>query len=355
MNNPLLTLVYDSDRNQVNLIDAAFMYADSNWRVFPIKEKSKAPPLIKQWQIRATDDKEKINIWWGKYPNANIGIATGIESGIFVVDIDPKNGGDESLTELLENKTLPETLTVKTGSGGRHLFFNCNTAIKSNVGKLGKGIDIRAEGGYVVAARSIHPNGNQYRWLNSKPIAEAPEWLINCLTKKLKVKKEPVKTDGFIPNGTRNKELYRRGCSLRGKGITARDLGAELHKINLYDCETPLADDEVNLVIASVNDYINRGKAPVFRYRDYIRSNQVIKDQTLRHILLDLSLYMDMNGNRCYPSQEQIADDTGLTRETVNKKLKIAEDKGYIKILKHKAANQEWGNNVYLLPKRFVR
>lgn len=331
------------------------MYAEKGWRVLPIKEGSKAPPLIKNWQLLATDDSNQIREWWAKHPNANIGIATGLETGIFVVDIDPKNGGNESLAELLEKNRLPETLTVRTGSDGRHIFFKCNTTIKSNAGKLGKGIDIRAEGGYVVAPRSIHPNGSQYRWLNSKPAAEAPDWLINCLKKKLEVKKEPIKTDGFIPDGARNQELYRRGCSLRGKGVTARDLGVELHKINLYDCEIPLADDEVNLIIASVNDYINRGKAPVFRYRDFIRSNQVIKDQTLRHILLNLSLYMDMDGNRCYPSQEQIASDTGLTRETVNKKLKMAEEKGYIKILKHKAANQEWGNNVYLLPKRFVR
>ena len=179
--------------------------------------------------------------------------------------------------------------------------------------------------------------------------------MITRLAEKVKLKKEPVKTDEFIPIGMRNNELYRRGCSLRGKGISARDLGAKLYKINLYYCETPLTDDEINLVVTNVNNYINRGKAPLFRYRDYIRSNEVIKDQPLRHILLILSLYMDMDGNRCYPSQEKIASDTGLTRETVNKKLKMAEEKGYIKILKHKAANQEWGNNVYLLPKRFVR
>lgn len=354
MSNPTLRVVSNSD--QLSLLDTALMYADRGWRVFPISENAKTPPLISKWQVLATDDISQIKRWWTIWPNANIGIATGKESGIFVVDVDPKNRGDETLGALLKENNFPETLKVRTGSGGSHIFFKCDRAIRSSNGKkLGQGIDLKAEGGYIVAARSVHPNGKQYVWANSMAVAKPPEWLLELIDSPTIKKGVTLSDEGFIPAGQRNNELYRRGCSLRGKGSTSSEMVREIHRINHHDCESPLPDDEVNNIIASVQAFINRGKKPLFRYRDHIRSDAVPKDHVLRHVLIELSLWMDMDGNNCYPTQEQLADKTGLSRKTVNRKLKWAEKLGLIEIPKHKSTSQKWDNNVYVLPKAFVK
>jgi len=84
------------------LLEAAIQYANMGWRVFPLKPKRK-DPIIKAWGTQATTDLRKIRQWWSTHPDANIAILTGKTSGLFVVDIDPKNGGDESITKLLDS------------------------------------------------------------------------------------------------------------------------------------------------------------------------------------------------------------------------------------------------------------
>lgn len=353
MNNSLLTLVHDSDRNQISLLDAALKYADRGWRVFPLTEGKKAPALIKSWNTRATDSKEQIKAWWKKWPKANIGILTGEKSGIFVVDIDPKNGGDESITDLLKDRELPNTSTVRTGSGGSHIFFRYpDEKIKTRRGFPGAGIDICSNGGYVVAAPSIHPNGTAYLWANNHKLNDAPQWLLDLLLSK---ENKPVDTQGFITVGTRNVELYKIGCSLRGKGLKSRELGTELHRINKYQCEVPLDDSEVNIIIDSVNQYIAGSKKPLFRYRDFIRSNEFPSDGHLRHICHVISFYMDENGNNAYPTMEQITQDTGYSLRLVKGRIKKAERKGLILVSKHQQRGQKYPNNIYHLPRRFMK
>jgi hypothetical protein len=102
------------------------------------------------------------------WPDANVAIATGMESGIFVLDIDPRHGGDKSL-EMLENQygSLPATLKSKTGNGGWHLFFrHPGTPIPNLISKIGSGLDIRGDGGYVVAPPSLHQSGAYYQWIH---------------------------------------------------------------------------------------------------------------------------------------------------------------------------------------------
>jgi len=352
MNNTILTLVHDTSRGQVNLVDAALQYADHGWRVFPIKEGGKAPAKFKSWNTRATDNKEQILAWWRKWPNANIGILTGEKSGIFVVDIDPKNGGDESIAELLKDKQFPDTSTVRTGSGGSHIFFNYpDEKIKTRRGFPGAGIDICSNGGYVVAAPSIHPNGTPYQWTNNHHLSDAPQWLLDLLLSK---ETKPVDTQGFITVGTRNVELYKIGCSLRGKGLKSRELGTELHRINTYQCEVPLDDSEVNTIIDSVNQYIAGRKKPLFRYRDFIRSNEFPKDGHLRHICHAISFYMNEDGDKGYPTMKQISQDTGYSLRLVKERIKRAETEGLILVSKNKQRDQKYPNNIYHLPRRFM-
>jgi hypothetical protein len=171
-------------------LEIAIGYANRGWRVIPIRPGEKHPP-IPRWQEAATTNTETLVTWWtGPYANHGIGIATGPASGIFVLDIDDKEGqrGYDTLADLeAEHGPLPETLTVITGSGGNHLYFAYppTQTIRNDHGRrLGSGLDIRGEGGQVVAPGSTHPNGTTYEFdidtehLNPQP---APEWLLTLL------------------------------------------------------------------------------------------------------------------------------------------------------------------------------
>ena len=114
----------------------------------------------------ATTDPAVITQWWTRWPNSNIGIATGRISGIFVIDVDPKNGGDQSLAKLeAELGPLPRDYVVETSNGGLHFYYAYpdNEEINCKPFKPYSGIDIRGDGGYVIAPPSKHISGHIYR------------------------------------------------------------------------------------------------------------------------------------------------------------------------------------------------
>jgi len=336
--------------NQLSLKQAAIGYERMGFRVFPIKEGCKFPPLVKKWPEKATTNEDQITKWWSVWPGANIGVATGQESGLFVVDIDDKNSGRDSLAGLINaNGSLPRTGKQKTG-GGEHYLFKCDKPIRNSVGSIASGIDIRGESGYIVSPPSLHPNGSFYKWeVDPTILADAPKWILDRLNKDL----EPRAIDGLIPEGQRNDALFTLGCSLRKQGKRAKEIGAELFRANEYQCNPPLADSEVNQIIGNVNRQLNAEKLPLFQYRDFIRSESP-KDATLRHVLHAVSFYMDVNGKPAYPTEAQLAEDTALGRETICRKLKLAEKKGLIIRKRHKAPGQQYFNYVYMLPRRFM-
>jgi hypothetical protein len=165
----------------------ALALAKRGLAVFPLKPRDKIP-LTTHGCKDASCSPERIEEWWSKWPDANIGIATGAPSSIFVLDID----GDEGSVSLaaLEQKfgtKLPETIDVTTGRG-RHRYFRLPDwddapVIHNSTAKIGPKLDVRGEGGYVVAPPSIHPSGRKYAWeLNcAQGFAEAPVWLVGLL------------------------------------------------------------------------------------------------------------------------------------------------------------------------------
>ena len=164
---------------------AALHYAAHGLRVLPIRPGEKRPPMT-SWQTAATTNPDTINAWWtGLYRDHGVGIATGSSSGIFVIDIDNGNNknGDQTLTQLeTQYGPLPETATVHTPNGGRHLYYQHphGVTIRNDAGrKLGPHIDIRGEGGQCVA-----PGDGRYHWHTGQltEIAQPPEWLIQLLT-----------------------------------------------------------------------------------------------------------------------------------------------------------------------------
>ena len=213
-------------------------------------------PVYKNWQSTATKDPEAIRQLWQSNPSYNIGIKTG--DGLIVVDVDLKNNGLENYNALIEENGETKTFIVTTGSGGKHLFYtDPSKKITNRTGVVG-GIDIRGNGGYVVAVTSLHKSGNKYKLLdfgtNTKKIriAEAPEWLVDILNEKNKM---VIKNSGHIKEGSRNTYLTQQAGTLRSKGLAYEEILIDLEMINNESCSPPLSESEVKTIAKSVSRY----------------------------------------------------------------------------------------------------
>lgn len=252
---------------------AALAYARRGWPVLPLhgiverhcscgKTDCGSPgkhPKITDWPNQATTDPSQIRAWWTQWPNANLGIATGAGSGLVVLDVDPRHGGDVSLEALIEQHgPLPTTVESLTGGGGRHIFFRYpGYPVKSGAGALGPGLDIKGDGGYIVATPSLHASGRRYEWEASSrpdkvPIAEAPAWLL--------AKLRPEATNGHgkqftvgerIREGERNATLFRLARSLKAKGLSEATILAAMQTENQAKCAPPLPDAEIERIAAN--------------------------------------------------------------------------------------------------------
>ena len=208
------------------LKDWAIHYQQKGWIIIPLHtvkngkctcelgEKCESPgkhPRVKWRQITYTHP-EQIRKWWEDYPDSNIGIKTGKNSGIIVLDVDGEKG-----QETLNEKHLDRNAVVKTGSGnGYHYYFkHPGYKINNFVRKL-PGLDLRADGGLVVAPPSRHISGENYQWIKTpdKPFNEPPAWLIELVEKQ-------EKTLGMIQNqileGERNETLTSLAGTMRAR------------------------------------------------------------------------------------------------------------------------------------------
>jgi hypothetical protein len=203
----------------MNTLDTALAYTRLGIRVVPIKPGHKYPG-IDNWQNLATDDTDVVTSWWsGDYKTYGIGIATGRtkHGQIFVVDVDDREEyrGSDTLHDLEQRYgALPETVTAITGTGGQHLYFYSPIEVRNDAGsRLGVGLDIRGEGGQVLAAPTLHPNGKQYQWvdgmspLDRKP-SDAPQWLLTLLTTQPAMIKPQGTTDLFLADPTTPSARY---------------------------------------------------------------------------------------------------------------------------------------------------
>jgi hypothetical protein len=168
----------------MSTLDAALAYARRGIPVFPCNPRDKHPYCATGFHAANTNE-TWIKLWWRQLPNAMIGIPTGPASGMWVFDVDqdPKRAidGRTALHELVtRHGPLPITLTSQTPRGGVQHFFKWNGArIRNSVGKIGPGLDVRGDGGYVVLPPSVREDGVAYRWQDpSLPPVEAPAWLI---------------------------------------------------------------------------------------------------------------------------------------------------------------------------------
>lgn len=157
------------------LVDLALYYIQIGFSVIPIKPGGKESLIDwKFFQSRKTIPEEAQN-WWTEKPNANIGIITGSISGILVMDVDGAEG-----IETLRQLEVPSTWKAQTGKGYHYYFKHPGGKIPNRIRML-PGVDLKADGGYVVAPPSIHPTERPYTWLqgpqNGVPLADPPDWL----------------------------------------------------------------------------------------------------------------------------------------------------------------------------------
>lgn len=145
-------------------LEYALKYAELGWYIFPCGNRTKTPYPGTHGCLEATNNPDIIRAWWERWKDANIGIRCGIESGIYIVDIDEKTGGWESLADFeKDGKILPKTVKQTSPGGGAHYFFKSQKPPK-NKNAFRPGIDIRCQNYYVILTPSIHPNGKEYEW-----------------------------------------------------------------------------------------------------------------------------------------------------------------------------------------------
>jgi len=184
-----MTTATTADRNPLQ--EWALFLAEQGWPVFPLRPLTKRQPAVKDWENRATADPARIRRCWAA-DRWNIGLATG-PAGLVVVDLDmPKEGesgpdGATAVAELAAERggPVPDTFTVATPSGGRHLYYRAPAGVRlrNSQGQLCPHVDTRAGGGYVVGPGSVTAEGS-YELLDERAPAELPGWLVQVCVEK---------------------------------------------------------------------------------------------------------------------------------------------------------------------------
>ena len=254
--------------------DAALAIAACGFRIVPLHTMDGAAcdctrkdcasaakhPRITNWPKEASTDPGKVTRWFTQWPAANIGIATGAESGCVVIDIDPRNGGDETIRGLVETHGLfPQGPVAYTGGAGWHYYFK-HPGGKVLSRSIAPGVDVKGDGGQVVAPPSFHASGNQYEWTETGteyPLPDLPDWLLLMVKSDhdegMSGYKRPVV--GTIAEGKRNETLLSLGGTMRRRGFGQEAIFRALSAENEERCAPALDRTVVAQIAASVARY----------------------------------------------------------------------------------------------------
>jgi putative DNA primase/helicase len=201
------------------LLDAALAYARAGLPVFPVRNKT---PLTPHGFKDATRDEDTIRRWWAADPGAGIGIPMGSASGLVVLDVDPRHGGDESLEALLgEHGLLPRGPVARTGGGGEHRYFAHPGGNLPPVHGFRPGLDLQGDGSYVVAPPSRHLSGGTYEWV--VPLVGGPRpplpptWLLRAAPPPAAPRRFTADPDGRIPHGWHHEFIVQTAASFASR------------------------------------------------------------------------------------------------------------------------------------------
>lgn len=266
-----------------DMLKAALAYAKKELSVIPVhsildgglcscgnkKCRSKGKHPRGSWKSQESKRLTEADLrsYWKKHPDSNVGVVTGSISQIIVIDIDGKKGIESLKTVGLTLQTMPATPTARTGGGGYHLYYKYSEgAAKTKASVLDK-VDIRANGGLVVASPSIHLSGKRYEWLKGRSLDDLPiaDFNFSLLTKpKVVIEKDPewhTKALEGVGEGERNDTATRLAGRYAGKGISQEEAWLTLSAWNQKN-EPPMDEEELKAVIESIYSKENRSKAP---------------------------------------------------------------------------------------------
>ncbi len=274
-----------------SMLPAALAYARKDVPVFPLVPRGKKPIIPKCRNARglsgealarhargcrmghglydATTDEGRIREWWNRWPDANIGVPTGERSGLSALDVDsykPGAWGPDDIAAQLG--PIPATLTARSGrGGGQFIYRHPPGAIRNGVpeDQLGPGVGIKADGGYIVVPPSV--TVGPYKWIDSRPPAEAPDWFVAALTRQPRAARGasgdgsggPVAPPSVYPNGPpipegiRNDTMIAIAGRLHDGSRGVGQLEADLAAINAARCEPPLPGAVVRTMARNIH------------------------------------------------------------------------------------------------------
>jgi hypothetical protein len=240
---------------------AAMDYRAAGWSVVPLRPRDKRPLIGWERFQHELASSATVTEWYRRWPDANVGVVTGEISNLVVLDVDPNHGGDASVVRLERQfAPLPVTVQATTGGGGRHLYFAHPGGLVRNRAGLAQGIDVRGDGGYIVAPPSVHPSGRRYVWVPGRSPSEMgpaalPRWVFvragGLHVGRSRDEWRRLVREG-VPEGQRNSTIASLTGHLLWHGVDAEVALELLLAWNRLRCRPPLDDAEVAQVVANI-------------------------------------------------------------------------------------------------------
>jgi len=268
--------------SSISILNEALLLARKGFHVFPLRPNSKLP-YISDFKNKATSDEEQITKWFTQNPNLNVAISTSSfrkNEHLLVVDVDDKNGknGSDQIAELemVDGLDFPATFTQYTATGGRHLIYKVSHPCRQGTNVLGRGLDIRAQGGYVVGAGSTI--GGQLYTGNDFEISDAPLWLVEKVgaytdPRPNSEDRQPVPEfgvdaanterarrtlkleEGAVEGAGGNEHTFKVAAKLKDIGLSKEEcLELMLEEFN-PKCDPPWSESELSRIIKNVYKY----------------------------------------------------------------------------------------------------
>jgi Protein of unknown function (DUF3631)/Bifunctional DNA primase/polymerase, N-terminal len=244
---------------------AALELVTSGVPVFPLRPRSKSPWAGTSGFKDATLDADLVAGWWAGRPGSNIGVPLGRMSGIVVLDIDPRHGGDKTLIELLGGRRLPETRVMATGGPdqGAQYLYRLGAEAQVRTRALGPGLELRGDGAYTVWPPSVHPETGRARsFVNDVVLAPFPELLLELGKRRNGKAKKAAPLPPLIRDGDWHNAMVSAAGRMRHHNFTLEAAVAALVEQNTtYDGAYPTDAGEIQTLVEDVYDRYPAGDA----------------------------------------------------------------------------------------------